>query len=102
MDAIGFAENDGELVEISDSGSKEDGDDGQFGVWPENSRAFDAFLLCQRQWRLGPMGGYLGFDYPGVEAKLRMSAFEVDAKLIADIDVMEGAALEVLNAKGGS
>ena len=48
------------------------------------------------------MGGYLGFDYPGVEAKLRMSAFEVDAKLIADIDVMEGAALEVLNAKGGS
>ena len=99
MEALGFVENDGELVEVWDG---EDGDDGNFGVWPENSRALDAFLLCRRQWRVGPMGGYLGLDYPGAEAKLRMSAVEVDAELLADLDVIEGAALEVLNAKGGS
>ena len=58
----------------------------------------EAFLTVCQQWRVGPLGGLLGFDYPGVEALLRMSEIEVNVDLLADLRIMEGAALAVLNA----
>jgi hypothetical protein len=70
-----------------------------FAVWPANERSLNAFLAVGRQWRVAPMGGLLGLDYPGVEAVLRMRKIKVDAELLDDLAVMESGALEVLNAK---
>lgn len=73
-------------------------EDELFGVWPENDKALHAFLVCRRQWRVGPMGGVLGLDYAGIESLLRMNRIEISPELLADLDVMEGAAMDVLNA----
>lgn len=45
------------------------------------------------------MGGFLGLDYPGVEAVLRMRRVKVDADLMDDLAVIEDAALEIFNEK---
>ena len=87
-----------EIREAQGGGDEEQ--DERFGIWPENEHAKDAFLIVRRQWRMNPMGGFAGLDYPGVEAKLRMCAFSVDAALLADLDAIEGGALEVFNARG--
>lgn len=70
-----------------------------FAVWPQNKRALDAFMAVRRQWKYGPMGGVLGLDYQGVEAVLRMRKIKIDAELLDDLAIMEGGAMEVLNAK---
>lgn len=71
----------------------------RFVVWPANERSVNVFLTVCRQWRVGPMGGYLGLDYQQVEAVLRMRQIKIDAAVLDDLAVMEGGALEVLNAK---
>jgi hypothetical protein len=86
-----------------------DGEEDVFAVWPENARAINAFLVASRLWRVGALGGVLGFDYQQIEAKLRMKKIKVDADLIDDLEVMElgmmasgvriGGAMDVLNAK---
>lgn len=76
-------------------------DDDVFAVWPANERSLDAFLRVRRQWRLGPVGGVMGFDYTQVEALLRMHGIEIDTALLDDLAVMEGAAVDVWAAKGG-
>ena len=62
-------------------------------------RAIKALLAVRRQWRVAPMGGFLGLDYPGVEAVLRMRRVKVDADLMDDLAVIEDAALEIFNEK---
>lgn len=92
--AMGLPDDDGQ----DGGGDENDGsDDDRFAVWPENDRALQAFLICRRQWRVGPMGGFLGLYYPGVESLLRMNGIPIDAELITDLGVIEGAALEVFN-----
>ena len=78
-----------------------DDDEGEelFAVWPENEHALKCFMLVRRMWRYGPMGGVLGLDRPNVESELRMRKIEIDAALLDDLAVMEGGAMEVLNAK---
>ena len=105
---MGMAEEDIDAALHRGGGEGEDGDgDGDgggecsFDIWPANERALEAFLRVRRQWRVGPVGGVMGFDYPGVEAVLRMSSISVDAALMDDLAVMEEAAAEVLNAKPG-
>jgi hypothetical protein len=89
-----------ETAEVEGAGGDDgEGEDGRFKVWPENERALGAFLAVRRQWRIGPMGGFLGLDPQGVESLLRMSKIEVDADLLDDLAAIEGGALEVLNAK---
>lgn len=89
-----------------------DDDEDAFEIWPENEHALKCFMLVRRQWRIGPLGGVLGLDYPGVQAVLRMRKIRIDAALLDDLEVMEGGvmvggamvggALDVLNAKSGS
>jgi len=68
-------------------------------VWPGNWRALELFFGCRTQWRVGPQGGVLGLDYQGVAALFRMRRVKDQEAMLADLQVMEAAALEVFNAK---
>jgi hypothetical protein len=75
-----------------------------FEVWPENWAAFTLFASLETQWRVEGMSGtYLGFDYAGVEAAMRMRGVKRQdkASLLADLQVMEQAARKVLNQRDG-
>lgn len=70
-------------------------------VWEENALSFSHFLQIQTQWkRLDGSGVVLGLDYASVIAYLNLflSAEQVKEVFI-DIQVMEFAALPILNAK---
>lgn len=85
--------------EINEALGLDDNDeDDEFEIWPDNVHALNCFLAVCRLWRVGPMGGVLGLDYPGVEAVLRMRKIKLDAALLDDLAVMEDGAMEVLNA----
>lgn len=70
-------------------------------MWPDNAETVATFLALQSQWRVGPLGGYLGFDYPGLQAALAMRGVKPKARrqLFDDLQAMERAALRVLNEK---
>lgn len=70
-----------------------------FEVWPENWDALELFLRLQTQWKTGAMGGIFGLDYAGLEAVMRMLGIEQKEEMFAKIQVMEFAALPVLNKK---
>lgn len=69
-----------------------------FDVYPENWDAVRLFLGLQTQWRVGPMGGLVGLDYPGVEAAMRMARVKDRAQLFEQLQTMEFAALEAMHA----
>lgn len=69
-----------------------------FEVMPDNWTSVIAFLACETQWRL--LAGaralvWLGLDYAAVDTVLRHLAPDDPASVFADIQVMEGAALDV-------
>lgn len=98
--ALGVPEDEIDAAQDEDGNDPEaGGEDERFGVWPQNERALEAFLLVRRQWRIAPMGGVIGLDFPGVESLLRMSKIEADAELLDDLSMIEGGVLEVWNAK---
>jgi hypothetical protein len=70
-----------------------------FEVWDENWNSVLFFLACATQWVVGGMGGYIGMNYPGVESVMRIKRSPDREALFADLQVMEFAALEVLNKK---
>lgn len=68
-----------------------------FEVWPENAESVRFFLLCERQWIIVPMGGYLSMNWPAIEIALnRLKPTDPDA-VFADLIEMERAALPILN-----
>lgn len=71
-----------------------------FEVWPENWEAVQLFLRLSSQWRYGAMGGVIGLDYPSVESVMRMLRVKDKATMLDELQVMERAALEVLNGAG--
>ncbi len=74
-----------------------------FDVWPENAETLGLFLRAGTQWRVvAGMGGgqYLGLDYAGVEAMLRLARVPDRRAVFEDLQLMERAALQVLNGKG--
>lgn len=74
-----------------------------FGVWPENWETFLMFLRVSTQWNVGGMGGFLGLRYEGVwgvlDRYLRDKTTEERIEVFEDLQIMERAALEVLNEK---
>lgn len=70
-----------------------------FEVFEENWPAVEIFLRLATQWRLGAMGGVFGLDYAAVEAVLRMLRTDNPREIFDSIQVMEYAALPVLNEK---
>lgn len=72
-------------------------------VWAPNWPAFRLFLACETQWRaVGTMGRpiWIGLDYAATEiVQRRLDLDDVDWR---DLQIMEGAALAILNAGDGS
>lgn len=70
-------------------------------VWEENVRTFEIFCGLRTQWRIGPMGGVIGLDYGSVAALLHLQRVRDREVVFSDLQAMEIAALEVLNADDG-
>lgn len=77
-------------------GTIETEEDG-FEVWQANWDSVTAFLACETQWRLavGAAAVWLGLDYAGVDVALRR--LDLPAPVFADLQLMERAALDILN-----
>lgn len=69
-----------------------------FEVLEENWPAVSMFLRLQTQW-VPSMGGLLGLNYQSVDFLFRIEGTENQRELLADFQVMEVAALKVLNTK---
>lgn len=69
-------------------------------IWPENVQAYELFCAMDTQWRIG-MAGPTGLDYAALPMALRMiGAARADwQQLMADIRVMESAALQAMRSK---
>ncbi len=67
-----------------------------FGVWPDNWTAIEMFLRVQTQWRTS-MGGVVGLDYAAVAWVLKLYEIEDQRSLLEDLQVMEAAAMRVMN-----
>lgn len=74
-------------------------DSGLFAIWPENVETVSLFLRLQTQWVIGAMGGFVGLNYPSVLAVLDFLKVENRAEVFEGLQVMERAALAVLNAR---
>lgn len=72
----------------------------EFEVWPENVETLHVFLRASTLWRVDGMTGMTrGFDYPALETLMRMCEIKAPARVFEDLQLMELAALGVLNAK---
>lgn len=70
--------------------------EGDFEVWEENWPAVEMFVRAQTQWRTS-MSGLIGLDYGAVAWLLRLYAVKNQRALLEDLQVMEVAALAIIN-----
>ena len=70
--------------------------DEDFGVSTENWPTVEMFLRVQTQWRTS-MGGVIGLDYAAVAWVLKLYGIEDQRSLLEDLQVMEAAAMRVMN-----
>ena len=68
-------------------------------IWEENWQAVEMFLRAQTQWRT-TMNGLLGLDYGVLAWLFKMYAVEDPRALLEDLQVMEAAAMAVINSRG--
>lgn len=76
----------------------------EFEVEQENLTAVRVFVAMQTNWRIvAGMGGlvYQGLDYPSLESVANLLCIKRKKRpeLFADIQIMEAAALPILNEK---
>lgn len=74
----------------------------EYPVWPENWKVVRAFLASTTQWRIASgMDGitYLGFDYSGVCAGLKMAKIKLKKSQWSDLRLMEAEAMQALNER---
>ena len=71
-----------------------------FEVWPDNWPAVEMFLRCQTQWRT-TMSGVCGLDYVALEWLFRLYEVEDQPAVLEDLQVMESAAVKILNKEKG-
>lgn len=69
-----------------------------FEVFEENWQAVSMFMRLQTQW-VPAMGGVAGLNYQSVDFLFRIEGIENQREMLADLQVMEVAALQILNAK---
>ena len=69
-------------------------------MFEENWPVVEMFLRLQTQWRTSK-SGVLGLDYVAVEWMLRLYGVEDQRSMLEDLQVMEGAALTLINKKEG-
>lgn len=84
----------GATVEVTDAPPTPDG----FEVLRINADALTAWLACETQWRVVVTPGsliWLGLDYRSVDVVLRRIPTADPDQVFADLQLMEGAALDV-------
>ena len=69
-----------------------------FEVLEENWQVVSMFMRLQTQW-VPSMGGMIGLNYQSVEFLFRIEGVESQRDMLADLQVMEVAALDVINVK---
>ena len=69
-----------------------------FEVLEENWPVVRLFMQLQTQW-VPSMGGMLGLNYQSVDFLFRIEGIENQREMLADLQTMEVAALQVLNTK---
>lgn len=73
-----------------------------FEVWADNLESLDCFIACRTQWRMLPSAHgkalFLGLEYRNVKVMLKSRKLTDWRAVFNDIQVMEWAALAVLNA----
>ena len=87
----------GASVEIMEAVKDQSRSD-DFEVFEDNWQAVMFFMRLQTQW-VATMGGVVGLSYPAVEVMFRIEGIENQRELFADLQVMEFAALQVMNTK---
>ena len=70
-----------------------------FEVLEENWQTVAMFMRLQTQWVVGGMGGFIGLNYQSAQWLFTIEGIQNQRELLADLQVMEVAALQVLNAK---
>ena len=70
-----------------------------FEVWDENWETVLMFLRLQTQWNV-TMGGYIGVKYEVLRWLCDLYSIEDPRAMLEGIQVMEAAALQVLNDNG--
>lgn len=103
--ALGFSESDLAKMKAELEGEQEeaDGIGHAFLVFADNFNAVRAFLAVASQWRVMARGGltsgliYLGLDYAGVKAGLRMADIHLDGPGFAKMQWIERGAVSALN-----
>jgi len=73
--------------------------DEDFGIWQENWHVVEMFLRVQTQWRT-TMSGVIGLDYAAVRWLFKLYEVDEPRSLLEDLQVMEAAAMSVINEKG--
>lgn len=70
-------------------------------VWAENWPALEAFAACSTQWRILPMGGNQGIDYPSLQAVLwaRDIPRRDRSRIFDDVRLIERGALAAMSGK---
>jgi hypothetical protein len=66
-----------------------------FEVWADNWPAWEIFESCETQWRVAPMGGVLGLEYPAVEILIRAAGHPL--RLLKDVQTIERAAVREIH-----
>jgi hypothetical protein len=69
-----------------------------FEIFEENADILMMFLRLQTQWQISA-GGVVGLNYQSAEFLFRITGVENPGDLLEGLQVMELAALRVLNAK---
>ena len=67
-----------------------------FEVWPSNWPAVEMFMRCLTQWRT-TMAGVCGVDYSAVQWLFRLYEVQEPAAVLEDLQVMEAAAMKLIN-----
>ena len=68
-----------------------------FEVWESCWPAVELFINCATQMRYAGMAGVpTGLDYTAVEAFVRLSKMEWSPQILADLQIVEGAAISEL------
>lgn len=67
-------------------------------IWADCAASLELFYACDTQWRAS-FGGIIGLDYAAVAAIARARGRDLDARALADLRVIERAALVAMNRK---
>jgi hypothetical protein len=80
---------------------KEDAKPESFDVFPEHWDAFEIFARMTTQWSVAE-GAFVGLNYQSLDLLFKLYKIRDRRQAFEDIQVMEAAALKILNKPKGS